>query len=134
VGEGAVDIDITATDGAGNFQVLEITTSADVVDVIDIKSYPNPFDVAAGENAYIVYTLTRPAQITIAIYDFSGGHVKTVVDRWRGAGEYTDMWMGVNGGGETVASGAYIAYIKVDDGYKTVTRNLKIGVVRGGSD
>ncbi|MFH1311640.1 MAG: FlgD immunoglobulin-like domain containing protein [Candidatus Eisenbacteria bacterium] len=133
IGEGAVDINITATDGAGNFQVVEITTSADVVDLFNIKSYPNPFDPAAGENANIVYTLSKPAHVTISIYDFAGGHVKTIVDMYRGAGTYTDMWMGVDGGGNPVASGAYIAYIKVEDSYKTVTRNLKIGVVRGGN-
>jgi hypothetical protein len=133
IGEGAVDIDVTATDGAGNFQVLEITTSADVVDLFNIKSYPNPFDPAAGENANIVYTLSKPAHVTISIYDFAGAHVKTIVDQHRGSGTYTDMWMGVNGGGEPVASGAYIAYIKVEDSYKTVTRNLKIGVVKGGN-
>jgi hypothetical protein len=133
IGEGAVDIDVTATDGAGNFQVLEITTSADVVDLFDIKSYPNPFDPSAGENANIVYTLSKPAHVTISIYDFAGAHVKTVVDMYRGSGTYTDMWMGVNGGGDPVASGAYIAYIRVEDSYKTVTRNLKIGVVKGGN-
>ncbi|RLF43906.1 MAG: hypothetical protein DRN29_09345, partial [Thermoplasmata archaeon] len=134
VGEGPVDIDITATDAVGNFAVLEVEEGAEVVDLIDVKSYPNPFDPYNGEYARIEYTLTKGANVTIAIYDFAGEKVKTVFDGYRSAGTYTDKWYGVDESGKTVASGAYIGYVKVDDGSKTVTKNLKIGVYKGGND
>jgi hypothetical protein len=132
VGTGAVNIEVTATDKAGNFNVLKVTTSTEVVDVIDIKSYPNPFDPDKG--ATIAYTLTKDAHVMISIYDFGGMLVKTLVDDYKSANTYSMTWMGDNGNGETVASGAYIGYVKVEDGSKTVIKNFKIGVVKGGND
>ncbi len=134
VGEGPVDIDITATDAVGNFAVLEVEEGAAVVDLVDVKSYPNPFDPYNGEYARIEYTLAKGAHVTIAIYDFAGEKVKTIFDGYRSAGTYTEKWYGGDESGKTVASGAYIGYVKADDGSKTVTKNLKIGVYKGGND
>ena len=37
-------------------------------------------------------------------------------------------WFGTDGAGNMVGTGAYIGYIKIDDGQKVITKNLKIGV------
>jgi hypothetical protein len=101
--------------------------------VTDIKSYPNPFDPSKG-GATICMTLSTDAHVTIEIFDFAGVHVATVADGWYSSGDSEVMWYGDNGNGDPIATGAYIGYVKVDDGSKVVTKTLKIGVVNGGND
>jgi hypothetical protein len=131
VGEDAVKIDVQASDNVGNFNTIEIDKGAEVVDVFDIKVYPNPFCPSDGEYARIAYTLSKAAQMTIKIYDFAGVHVKTIVEGHKGAGSHVEHWHGVDESGNIVAPGAYIGFVKVDDGSKVVTKNLKIAVGHG---
>jgi hypothetical protein len=131
VGEEAVKIDVQVSDKVGNFDTETIDKGAEVVDVYDIKTFPNPFSPSDGEYARIAYTLSKAAQVTIKIYDFAGVHVKTIVDGHKGAGSHVEKWYGVDEGGNTVAPGAYIGFVKVDDGSKVVTKNLKIAVGHG---
>jgi hypothetical protein len=128
VGDGAVKIDVRGSDMVGNFNTVEIDRGAEVVDVFDIKVYPNPFSPADGEYARIAYTLSKSAQVTMKIYDFAGVHVKTIVEGHKGAGSHVEKWHGVDESGNMVAPGAYIGFVKVDDGSKVVTKNLKIAV------
>ena len=69
--------------------------------------------------------------MTIKIYDFAGVHVKTIVDGHKGGGSHIEKWHGVDESGNIVAPGAYIGFVKVDDGSKVVTKNLKIAVGHG---
>ncbi|HVP58087.1 MAG TPA: FlgD immunoglobulin-like domain containing protein, partial [bacterium] len=128
VGAGAAKIEVTARDAVGNFCVLEINKGAEVVDVTDVKSYPNPFDPGSGQYTTISFDLTKKADVLIKIFDFAGEYVTTVADGWYDPGTHTINWFGTDGNGKTVASGAYIGYVKIDDGSKVIARNLKIGV------
>jgi hypothetical protein len=128
VGDEAVKIDVQGTDKVGNFNTITIDKGAEVVDVFDIKTFPNPFSPADGEYARITYTLSKAADVTIKIYDFAGVAVKTVVEGHKGAGSHVEKWYGVDESGNVVAPGAYIGFVKVDDGSKVVTKNLKIAV------
>ncbi len=126
---------ITAADMVGNTATITVKQgTTEIVDLIDVVNYPNPFDPSKGECATIEYTLTKGAYVTIVVYDFAGEKVKTIYDGYRGPGTWMDTWCGYNGSGDMVASGAYIGFIKVDDGTKVVTKNLKIGVYKGGKD
>ena len=98
-----------------------------------MKSFPNPFDPSDG-GATIRFTLSTDAHVMIKIYDFAGEHVATVADDWYASGATDVMWYGDTGNGEPIATGAYIGYVKIDDGSKVVTKTLKIGVVNGGND
>jgi flagellar hook assembly protein FlgD len=102
--------------------------------VTDVKSYPNPFDPSSGECATVSFGISTAGHVTIKIYDFAGQHVETLADDWYHSGDHQLMWCGTDGSGETVASGAYIGYFRVDSGSKVVTTTLKIGVVNGGND
>ena len=134
VDAGAAEIEVTARDAVGNFCVLEINKGAEVVDVTDVKSYPNPFDPYSGEYATISFDLSKRADVLIKIMDFAGEHVATVADGWYDTGIHTVNWFGTDGNGKTVASGAYIGYVRIDDGSKVVTKNLKIGVAAKGNE
>jgi hypothetical protein len=131
LGEDAVKIDVQASDMVGNFNTIEIDRGAEVVDVFDIKVYPNPFSPADGDYARIAYTLSKGADLTLKIYDFAGVHVKTIVEGHKSAGSHVEKWHGVDESGNIVAPGAYIGFVKVDDGSKVVTKNLKIAVGHG---
>jgi hypothetical protein len=102
--------------------------------VTDVKSYPNPFNPAGGECATISMKLSKSAHVMIKVYDFAGEHVMTVADDWYGSGEHLLHWCGGDGNGNTVATGAYIGYVRIDDYMKVFTKTLKIGVVNGGND
>jgi hypothetical protein len=131
VGDGAVKIDVQASDKVGNFNTITIDRGAEVVDVFEMKVYPNPFSPADGEYARIAYTLSKAAEVTIKIYDFAGVPVKTIVEDHRAAGSHIEKWYGVDESGNMVAPGAYIGFVKVDDGSRVVTKNLKIAVKHG---
>jgi hypothetical protein len=131
VGDDAMKIDVQASDMVGNFNTVTIDKGAQVVDVSDMKVYPNPFSPSDGEYARIAYTLSKNAHVTIKIYDFAGVAVKTVVEDQRASGGHVEKWLGVDESGNTVAPGAYIGFVKVDDGSKVVTKNLKIAVGHG---
>jgi hypothetical protein len=124
----AVDWDLEISDAVGNFTVEEIKRGGEVVEVMGVKFYPNPFDPETDGYGKFAYDLTKGATVTIKIYDFAGVPVATVVDEYRSAGGHIEEWYGENGGGDVVAPGAYIGFVKIDDGHKVITKNLKIAV------
>jgi hypothetical protein len=73
------------------------------------QNYPNPFNPSTR----IPYTLERPAQVTLTIYDVSGRRVRTLVDRVDGAGRHEREWDGRDDTGNEVASGVYFIRLTV---------------------
>ena len=126
---GVHDITVTAYDCTGcNFATLEIKQGTVVVGVINVISYPNPFNPSKGECATISFELTKAANVTIRIFDFAGEEVALLTDQFYGIGQHTVTWCGQDDGGKTVGTGAYIGFVKIDDGQKVITKNIKIGV------
>lgn len=54
------------------------------------QNYPNPFNGATT----ISYTLPRPTQTVLKIYDFLGKEVATLVNKFQAAGTYQVQWSG----------------------------------------
>jgi hypothetical protein len=129
VGDGAVDIDLTAKDKAGNPAVMEIKKGAATgLDVTGWTVYPVPFDPAEDGAVSLKFEISTGAHVYCKIYDFAGLPVYLVEDDWKEPGTHVLRWMGTDESGNQVAPGAYIAYVKVDDGTKVMTENLKIAV------
>jgi hypothetical protein len=131
---GAHVITVKAYDCVGNFSVIEIKKDADVVGVSDVMVYPNPFNPSNGEYGTISFELTKAANVLVQIFDFAGEPVTTLADQTYGSGTYTVNWFGTDDNGKIVGTGAYIGYIKIDDGQRVVTKNLKIGIANGSND
>ena len=131
---GAHEIIVRVEDCVGNFSVIEITRDAEVVGVCDVMVYPNPFDPQSGEYGTISFELTKEANVTVEIFDFAGESVATIADQSYGAGTHTVNWFGTDGAGKVVGTGAYIGYIKIDDGQRVITKNLKIGIANPSND
>ena len=91
-----IDIDnrnrlIAATHGRGMWitgAALDAETPAPAAQGFAVlQNYPNPFRAAAGTR--LSFTLDAPATITIALYDASGRHVRTLAEGRREAGAHT---------------------------------------------
>jgi hypothetical protein len=79
--------------------------------VFSAKSYPNPFNPSTK----IDYTLTRPGQVSIRVYNVRGELVRTLLD-----GKVNDVagsvtWLGDDDRGRKVASGVYFCQVKSAD-------------------
>lgn len=72
--------------------------------VLDI--YPNPFN----SSATIYYTLAKPTDVQMEIFDILGGRIEAVVDEFQPAGQYSLIW---NTSG--VSSGTYFCKLRTND-------------------
>jgi hypothetical protein len=75
------------------------------------QNYPNPFN----PQTKIEYTVRRSSPVELKIYNALGQLVKTLVDDYKNAGEYSVVWDGKNNSGKTVPSGSYFYRIKMGD-------------------
>jgi hypothetical protein len=64
---------------------------------------PNPFN----PQTTISYTIRETGPVRLAIYDVSGGLVRTLVDELKPAGDHRVTWDGRNDRGQLAASGVY---------------------------
>ena len=68
------------------------------------QNYPNPFNPSTT----ISYSLPRPVDVTVAIYDLVGREVRTIKLGRRPAGSGTVEWDGRNEKGTPVSTGVYV--------------------------
>jgi hypothetical protein len=80
------------------------TTEAVTGEVEVLRSYPNPFDEAAT----ISYSLPDPGNVSIRVFDMSGGLVRVLVDGARPGGIHQVVWDGLDLSGEPVSTGSYL--------------------------
>ena len=66
--------------------------------------YPNPFN----NRVYVKYNIPENSNVTINIFDLSGGIVKELVKGKYNGGEYIVSWDGKNEDGKLVSSGVYL--------------------------
>lgn len=75
------------------------------------QSYPNPFNPACT----IPYDMPAAGRVSVQIFDVSGSLVRTLVDSWREAGSYRDVWDGRAEDGSVLPSGVYLYSLKAGD-------------------
>ena len=75
------------------------------------EPYPNPFNT----EVQIHFSLTRQGSVNLSIFDISGRHVRTLVNKSQEAGFYTLNWDGKNENGGKVSSGLYFLRIHCGD-------------------
>jgi len=83
---------------------LPIVTSLD-------GNYPNPFNGSTK----ITYSIAKPGQVLIQIFNIHGQLVKTVVDQYKLPGKHAFEWHGANQQGAAVASGSYFYRLTTGD-------------------
>ncbi|MDP4115816.1 MAG: T9SS type A sorting domain-containing protein, partial [Bacteroidota bacterium] len=79
------------------------------------QNYPNPFN----PNTTINYQLPKSGQVTIKVYDVLGNEVKTLVNAYKSAGDYS-----VNFDGSKLSSGMYM--YRITAGGYTAARKMTL--------
>lgn len=74
------------------------------------ENYPNPFN----PETTIKYSVGEATQVSIKVYNLTGQHVSTLLDRYHTAGEYQARWNGFNEQGAAVSSGTYFYKMTTD--------------------
>ena len=102
---------------ATDWQIPEMTSL--------LPNYPNPFN----PETWLPYQLSKPADVTLTIYDIQGRVVRDLGLGHQSAGMYHSRsraahWDGRNAQGESVASGLYFYTLKTGD--FTATRKMLI--------
>jgi flagellar hook assembly protein FlgD len=83
-------------------------------------NYPNPFN----PSTVMAYALAQPGHTMLRIYDIVGKEVRTLVDIYQTAGEYSVRWDGKDNLGRNVVSGVYI--IKIESGNFRQSRRMTL--------
>ena len=68
------------------------------------QNFPNPFNPVTT----ISYSIAKPSNITLNVYNIQGQKVKTLVDRFESEGIRTVTWDSTDDRGRDVSSGVYI--------------------------
>jgi len=93
--------------------VLKVNESSDVQEITEnpnnprvfalFQNQPNPFN----PETQIRYSLPRPDQVRLTIYNLLGQKVKTLFDGYQNAGIHSLIWDGKNNDGVPLSSGIY---------------------------
>lgn len=82
------------------------------------QNYPNPFN----PTTYIRYSLAKPGQVSLSVYNILGEKIVTLLDKVQAAGTYQITWNGRDSFGRTVGSGIY--FYKLESGNYTRTQKM----------
>lgn len=119
-------LNITSEHGDGMIQIAELEINGELLSAVEeaeshspndyalYQNYPNPFN----PSTHIQFSLPRPMDVTISIYNMMGQRVKIVVDEPMSAGLHNLFWNGSNDFGLTVANGIYYIRMNSDLGVK----------------
>jgi len=75
------------------------------------QNFPNPFNPVTR----IEYSLARPGDVSIEIFNALGQHVRNLVSSKHSAGTYSVTWDGTDARGESVGTGVYFYRLSSDD-------------------
>ena len=90
------------------------------VDRMTINAYPNPFT----SSTLIEYSLARPTQVSITVYDVAGRKVNDLVTATKSPGIHRNRWDGRDWRGTAVSSGVYWCVLKA--GGSTMVRKILV--------
>ena len=121
--DGSQTITIEASDATTLEALLEITplyvqNNQELIVQGTPLFYPNPFDPGNTATTAIGYTLSKPANVTVAIFDLTGAMIAKqayTADANGGRAGYNAVtWDGRSGGGAVAGNGLYVCLIIAD--------------------
>jgi hypothetical protein len=83
-------------------------------------NFPNPFN----PGTFIRYSIPRPSDVVLKIFNLLGREIVTLADGPETAGEKSVIWDGKDRGGNPVSSGIYVC--KLQAGGETLTRRIAV--------
>ncbi len=87
-----------------------------------LSNYPNPFN----SNTTIYYSILKPTNVIIKIYNIVGHEIITLVDETQNVGEYYITWNGRDKFGKIMPTGVYIYQI----GTRSAAESTKMLLIR----
>lgn len=97
---------------------LRWSTSKPVAATFELgPNFPNPFNPTTR----ISYKLSKPAYVTLSVYDMTGREIDRLVDGHQEAGQFTAVW-NTEQGSRVYASGIYFARLTVEG--KSMTQKM----------
>ncbi len=75
------------------------------------QNFPNPFNPVTQFN----YTLARPANVRITVYNIRGEFIKKLIDAEHTAGQYSVTWNGKSENGTPVGTGMYLVRMESEN-------------------
>jgi len=75
-----------------------------------VGNHPNPFN----PRTTIAFDLAKAGRVRLAVYDVRGRRVASLVDGFRAAGSWSEVWDGTDLSGRPVASGVYLYRLEAD--------------------
>jgi hypothetical protein len=130
---GAHTLSVEVKDVAGNAATATVNfvVEGDSLKLVKPHNYPNPF---SGSNTTITFGLSKQADVTIMIYDFTATHVATVAkeEATPASAEVAFTWDGTTdaGDGDRLANGVYFCKVLAKTGSETKYEIIKIALVR----
>ncbi|MFH0735848.1 MAG: FISUMP domain-containing protein [bacterium] len=77
------------------------------------QNYPNPFNPSTN----IQYSLSKPSQVKLSIYNMLGQKIKTLVDSFQNGSSYSIVWDATDDKNNPVCSGAYFYRLESSNTY-----------------
>ncbi|WP_192822202.1 FlgD immunoglobulin-like domain containing protein [Rufibacter sp. LB8] len=81
------------------------------------QNYPNPFRYGAVTT--VPFTLEKPANVKLVVYDLTGKAVATLTNGKRLAGQHQVQWNGRSASGQELPSGTYLYQLTIDGQHST---------------
>lgn len=112
---GGVDLFVDYGAGDGNDVVLYTTggnpvSAPDLPVAFDLRIAPNPFNPVTT----VSLELPNRAQVKVEVFDIRGARVRQLLDRSLAAGRHELRFDGTDQAGRRLASGVYLARVRVD--------------------
>jgi hypothetical protein len=76
-----------------------------------LQNYPNPFNPSTK----ITYTLDKPSQVKLTIYDLLGKEIRALQNSFQHAGEYSLVWNAKDDNNSPVSSGMYFFHLETNE-------------------
>ncbi|MFH0735847.1 MAG: FG-GAP-like repeat-containing protein [bacterium] len=80
-------------------------------DYLLFQNYPNPFNPSTN----IQYSLSKPSQVKLSIYNMLGQKIKTLDNAFQNVGEYSLTWNSTDDENNPVSSGVYLYRLETDN-------------------
>jgi hypothetical protein len=120
-------VTITGEDILPYYDTIFVSTTSISVEEFESSSLtlhqnqPNPFETGT----VISYSLKKPAEISLVIYDMKGNIVKTLINEHKNTGLHNVTWDGCDDSGRPLMSGTYLCRLQNETETKTI-RMMKI--------
>lgn len=98
-----------------------------------LQNYPNPFSSRAAlgnPSTHITCMLPSPGEVHLGIYALSGALIRTLAQGNLPSGQHTLSWNAETDAGTKVASGIYLARLRVRSGARAWSEARKIMLVQ----